>query len=465
MSESTVRDEAPAAVPRRSRLRRILLAAAVGVCAYIVHEQDRELREAIAEADRLDPGWRFEDMQAAREDVPDGEENGAFWVASARAAMPARWLAPTAAGLPTVDMRLLDVPPPQRPGEADLKELREELAKVDGALDRARALADRPRGRFTVSVSKDLIGTLMPHLQDARDVARLLVLDARLRALDGDVEGALRSCRAALNAGRAIGDEPFGASQLTRAACARQALRALEQALALGVAPATSLEELQRLLAKEAEEPLALTAARSSRVEIYQCLDVMRTGRFDRATYGMRPGPLGSTGDDLLDRGRARACQAAYLRYYNQVVEAVKLPTESQQDALENVHEPNVQLPKLLEALTRGGEWPRMVKAFHQAKADLRCAAAALAAERYRLAKGRWPDSLDALVPDYLPAVPADPFDGKPLRLGHLPDGLVVYSVGPDRTDDGGKIDRSHPGAQGTDVGFQLWDPDRRGKK
>jgi len=61
--------------------------------------------------------------------------------------------------------------------------------------------------------------------------------------------------------------------------------------------------------------------------------------------------------------------------------------------------------------------------------------------------------------------VPADPFDGKPLRLGHLPDGLVIYSVGPDKTDDGGKIDRSHPGAPGTDLGFQLWDPDRRGKK
>jgi hypothetical protein len=471
MSEPRVPDQIPAAAPRRSRLRRVLLVAAlvaagvVGVFAYVRYEQDRDIREAVAEADRLDPGWRFEDLWAAREDVPDGEENGAFWVASARAAMPAKWLAPAVAGMPTVDMRLVDVPPPQRPDEADLKELWDELAKVDGALDRARVLADRPRGRHVVSYSEDLIGTLLPHLDEARQVARMLALDARLRALDGDIEGALRSCRAGLNVGRSIGDEPFAVSQLTRAATARQALRALEQTLALGEAPAKSLEQLQRLLAEEAEEPLALLAARSDRVSVYQCLEVMRTGRFDRASYGLRTSVLGSIGDDLIDRGKARACQAAYLRFYNQVVEAVKLPTEAQQDALNGIPEPSQPLPALLEGLMRGGEWARLVGTFLLARAELRCAAAALAAERYRLAEGHWPENLDALVPLYLPAVPADPFDGQPLRLARLPDGIVVYSVGRDRTDDGGRIDRGHPGAPGTDVGFQLWNPDRRGKK
>jgi hypothetical protein len=473
MSESALRDEAPAAVPRRSRLRRILLgvalvvAAVVGVCAYILYEQDRELREAIAEADRLDPDWRFEDMQARREEVPD-DENGATLVLAARAKMPANWLAPTTPGLPTVDMRLVDLPPPQRPGEADLKDLRDELKKdeTSDAIDIARRLADRPRGRYDIVWTKDLVGTLVPHVQQVREVTQLLALDARLRALDGDTEGALRSCRAALNAGRSLGDEPLPISQLIRAACDRQALRALEQTLALGEVSAKSLEDLQRQLAKEAEEPLALTAVRADRVSMYQCLDAMRTGHFDRAAYGLKPSYLGSTGDDLLDRGKARAAQAAYLRYHNQVVEAVKqLPEAPQQDALKDIHEPNVALPKLLEALTRGGEWPRMVNAFHQARAELRSAAAALAAERYRLARGRWPKSLDDLVPDYLPAVPSDPFDGQPLRLGHRPDGLVVYSIGPDKTDDGGKIDRSYPGAPGSDIGFQMWNVEQRGKK
>jgi hypothetical protein len=37
-----------------------------------------------------------------------------------------------------------------------------------------------------------------------------------------------------------------------------------------------------------------------------------------------------------------------------------------------------------------------------------------------------------------LPAVPADPFDGQPLRFKPTPDGLVLYSIGRDRKDDGG---------------------------
>ena len=131
MNEPSVRDETPPAVPRRSLLRRILLvavllvAAVVGVCVYVIHERDRELREAIAEADRVDPGWRFENMEAARADVPDAE-NGARLVLAAHTAMPARGLAPAVPGVATLDVRLVDVPPPHRPDEADVKELREE---------------------------------------------------------------------------------------------------------------------------------------------------------------------------------------------------------------------------------------------------------------------------------------------------------------------------------------------------
>src|SRR5947209_2276381 len=95
--------------------------------------------------------------------------------------------------------------------------------------------------------------------------------------------------------------------------------------------------------------------------------------------------------------------------------------------------------------------------------AQMRCAIAALAAERYRRQADRWPDSLDALVASgSLPAVPADPFADGPLKLKRLPDGLVIYSVGPDRTDDGGVIDRKDPARKGADPGFQLWDVAKR---
>jgi hypothetical protein len=64
----------------------------------------------------------------------------------------------------------------------------------------------------------------------------------------------------------------------------------------------------------------------------------------------------------------------------------------------------------------------------------------ALAVERWRLAhEGRLPENLAELVPSYLPAVPADPFGDQPIRFKHLPQGFVVYSVGLDGTDNGGK--------------------------
>jgi hypothetical protein len=40
--------------------------------------------------------------------------------------------------------------------------------------------------------------------------------------------------------------------------------------------------------------------------------------------------------------------------------------------------------------------------------------------------------------------------------------GVVVYSLGPDRADNKGNLDRSGRLADGTDVGFQLWDVGKR---
>ena len=75
-----------------------------------------------------------------------------------------------------------------------------------------------------------------------------------------------------------------------------------------------------------------------------------------------------------------------------------------------------------------------------KAVAHVRLAVAALAVERWRLANGgQVPASLAELVPNFLPAIPADPFDGQPLRYKKLVKGYVLYSIGENLTDDGGK--------------------------
>jgi len=79
--------------------------------------------------------------------------------------------------------------------------------------------------------------------------------------------------------------------------------------------------------------------------------------------------------------------------------------------------------------------------------AHMRTTQTALAVERYRLAEGRLPQSLDDLVPVYIKAVPADPCDGRPLKYRVLQPGFVVYSVGDDLGDNGG----AEPGSRGRD--------------
>jgi hypothetical protein len=62
-----------------------------------------------------------------------------------------------------------------------------------------------------------------------------------------------------------------------------------------------------------------------------------------------------------------------------------------------------------------------------------------IACKRYQLKYGKPPDTLMALVPEFLDAIPVDPFDGKPFR--YSPAGQVVYSVGANGIDDGGTGD------------------------
>jgi hypothetical protein len=64
---------------------------------------------------------------------------------------------------------------------------------------------------------------------------------------------------------------------------------------------------------------------------------------------------------------------------------------------------------------------------------------AAIALEIHHRRHGQWPRSLEELVPDLLPAVPPDRFDGQPLRYRLIEGAPVLYSVGTDRDDDGGR--------------------------
>jgi hypothetical protein len=425
-----------------------LLALGVGALGYLWYARDRAIREAVAEADRLDPRWRLAGLEAARPAVPDAE-NAALQVTAAYV------LLPPGTGAPGLDDEIDRLEPPARLGASLRKELGWELGKAAPALPQARRLAEMSRGRYAVTWSPDAVGTPMRHLDQLRPVAVLLRLDAVRRADDGDAAGALKSCRAVLNAGRSVGDEPALVSQLVRLSCQRLAVKGLERALAQGEAPEADLAAVQRALEEEEKEPLQLIGARGERATVHQFLEVMEADGFDYATYNMKSATGSRQLDGLLDAGKARSTHATYLRYLTELVEIAKLPPEQQAERRRRPGlEPPQGVPRILEALTeRGTDFgPK----FGTARGLLRCAAAAVAAERYRKAHGRWPDRLEALVPDYLAAVPADPSDGQPLLYRHTPDGVEVEAPAATAESPG---PRSTPADA---IAFRLWDVEHR---
>jgi len=64
---------------------------------------------------------------------------------------------------------------------------------------------------------------------------------------------------------------------------------------------------------------------------------------------------------------------------------------------------------------------------------------ALIALELFRRRHGRWPEHLQELVPAFLPALPLDQFDGQPLRYRLVDGKPLLYSIGGDRDDDGGR--------------------------
>jgi hypothetical protein len=74
-----------------------------------------------------------------------------------------------------------------------------------------------------------------------------------------------------------------------------------------------------------------------------------------------------------------------------------------------------------------------------RAEARTRLADLGVAMTRHKLKHGSYPATLDALDAGPVSLLTLDPFDGQPLRMVAADGGLVLYSVGPDGKDDGGK--------------------------
>src|SRR5581483_10287575 len=87
----------------------------------------------------------------------------------------------------------------------------------------------------------------------------------------------------------------------------------------------------------------------------------------------------------------------------------------------------------------------------------------AFALAAYQRDQGHFPAKLDELCPKYLKDVPGDLFSGKPLLYRLVAQGYLLYSIGPNGVDDGGRASDDVP--SGDDLPIRMPVPPPRSKK
>jgi hypothetical protein len=442
----------------RQKLLWLLGCAAFFALVYFAHHAasrpvpvESPVEQAVREAEAATPGWQHDDLEAAREPVPDGE-NSAFLVRRAAENLPPYWQPMARFGFFSSRPDALTVDERDR--------LAAELGGSAPALEEALPLADRPRGRHPAVKSDRPWAPPQPHLEQVGRVVTLLRLETFRRAAAGDALGAGRSSAAALNAARSVGDEPNLAAQLTRKFYAAAACRGVQFLVNHAEPDGTALYDLQRCLEEEAGHPGFRIGVRGYRAQVHLLLEAVESGKVRAWDAFPAPDPA-----ELLWRAPPSADELALrhaelLPVLTRAVELAGEPAPRRAALLRDlVNELDPESFRLLGPLVR--ELPANEHQFTSRDATLLCTAAALAAERYRRDHKDWPPSLEALAPDYLGAVPADPADGRPLRFHRFSDGIVVYSVSRDRM--GGQYDPTVPvSSQG--VAVRLWDVSERGR-
>jgi len=292
--------------------------------------------------------------------------------------------------------------------------------------------------RYPIDFS-DFLGIRFDYYPDIRNGVRLLNLEAISYAENDNPELAGRSITSAFGIARTFAKEPISVSQFFRSICQALTISTLERVINRIDFTNDQLAELDHVIA-DAQAPSAMSRAFTGQRCLYisnlNINDFLEPALFGRNT----PVPLAELYIQLYKvSGLADRDKIIYLDLMGEYIKAAQLPIQERQKAFEaidakikaksNIH---ILLHTLLSGLSR--YIIRDLENF----ARLRTAQIALAVQRYRLSKGKLPDSLEDLVPSYLKIIPTDPFDGKEMRYKKLDTGYVIYSIGENLSDDGG---------------------------
>ena len=370
---------------------------------------------------------------AVPQDVSDTTEQ---WVA-ATSAIAKVGLYARGKSLPFVGDGPEPVPPPgKRWAELEasrtlLKELAPELQLIIAAAD-AGGMA-----RYPVDFRKGLEADQTVMYQ-TRNLVRLLSLSAHVHAHDGHWQDVLKDVMQIFSVSSSLDGEPNSIAQ--NQCTALHARGCFQTVSMLPHSPWSDkeLEELQVAVGRAVFRKnfqRAFYGELAIKLEYLEILPSPSIIRMVVTTNNSR-----STVIDLMD-STAKAMDSSWVDTVERFFPASLKMMETDIDPVSPVSHIVVliSLPALQHVIFSG----------IRAEARQNCCIGFIAAKRYQLKHGTLPRKLNDLR-DFVPgdfksrlSRLIDPFDGKPLRFKTTDYGVVIYSIGDNRVDDGGDVDNA----------------------
>ena len=321
------------------------------------------------------------------------------------------------------------------------------LSKFDQQIADLRQASLRPYAFVPVHYEEgiNVVATsLLPYLAVTKRCAQVLQLRSVAELADGQSTNALNDIELLLRVSDALHTPPLLISQLVHMAIVSMATQPVWEGLAEHRWSDQQLIALDSALAREdflADYEMAMRGERACAISTYE---IMRhTGEM---FVPDKDGNSMTVKMTWMPNAFFYQNELAFAQLYQQwlfpLVDAnsrtISPAVWRQVDAEVQEARKHFSLYRTLARMTVPALDPVVKKiAFAQSSIDLARVACAL--ERYRLAHGRYPDSLAALEPQFITQAPHDIINGQPLHYRLRPDGLfILYSVGWNEIDDGG---------------------------
>ncbi len=279
-----------------------------------------------------------------------------------------------------------------------------------------------------------------------RRATRLLVLAAIVRAEQDDPNAAVQTLLTSYELADTLIEMPMIIAELVAQAHRAVTTRGLEQVINRTALTDEQLGDVDAVL-WESYDPNSMVRALAGErcFGLYMAREPSAYGpsNFSAALVGILKG-LG-----VID--------LSLVRHLDRMAEAIEIAQRKpwkRQEAIAAAEARYDTSASILDWLTTPSG--RLIVLTLRGTARVEVARTAVAVERYRLATGGLPQALSDLVPAYLETVPVDPFDGQPLRYKKRDPGYVLYSIGPDGTDNNGTEQQPKPRGQREELPYDV---------